>query len=88
MRPWWLQLGRYARPHVRGLSLVTCLMLLGVALNVLKPWPLKLIVDHALTGEALPDVVTWISDLPGAATTSGLLAWLAGGTVLLFLRPE
>jgi ATP-binding cassette subfamily B protein/subfamily B ATP-binding cassette protein MsbA len=57
----------------------------GVALEVLKPWPLKLIVDHVLTSDPLPDAVTWLNVLPGSASPTALLGWLAGATVLLFL---
>ena len=71
MRLWWWQLARYARPHWRGLLLVMLLMFVGVFLDVLKPWPLKLLVDNVLRGQSLSDAVSWITALPvGASPTA------------------
>jgi ATP-binding cassette, subfamily B, bacterial len=85
MRAWWLQLTRYARPHARGLSAVIALMLLGTAFDVLKPWPMKLLVDYVLARRPVPRGAAWIAALPGGTESAGLLAWCAGGTLLLFL---
>lgn len=85
MNRWWLHLVGYARPYWRGLAGVLLMMLAGMGLSLLSPWPLKLIVDYALTGESLPSPVAWISTLPGAGTATGLLAWLAAASVGLFL---
>jgi len=85
---WWLRLASYALPHWRGLSSVMSLMLIGVGLDVLKPWPLKLIVDYVLTNQPLPNSVAWIETLPSGVSTSWLLGWLAGSTILLFLARE
>jgi ATP-binding cassette subfamily B protein/subfamily B ATP-binding cassette protein MsbA len=63
-------------------------MLVGVGLNVLKPWPLKLIVDYVLIGQPLPDGVIWLRSLPGGESRQQLLTWLAGGTIALFLATE
>jgi ATP-binding cassette subfamily B protein/subfamily B ATP-binding cassette protein MsbA len=67
---------------------MTAMLLLGVGLEVLRPWPLKLIVDDVLKGRPLPQSVRWIGQLPGAQSPHGLLAWLAAGTVLLFLAAQ
>jgi ATP-binding cassette, subfamily B, bacterial len=85
MRHWWLRLVHYARPHSSGLLLVVLLMLIGVGFDLLKPWPLSLIVDYVLTDRPLPSSVAWIASLPGGATPSGQTAWLAAGILLLFL---
>jgi len=85
MKLWWLRLGVYAQPQWHGLLFVTLMMLLGVVLDVLKPWPLKLIVDYVLTGQSLPDAVSWINLLPGSARPTVLLGWLAIATIMLFL---
>ena len=85
MNRWWLQLARYARPHLRGLVLILVLLLIGTGLVLLMPWPLKLIVDNVLAGKPLPPAVAWITALPGAGTSAGLLAWLAAATVGIFL---
>jgi ATP-binding cassette subfamily B protein len=85
VKPWWLRLSRYAIPHWRGLSFSAVLMLAGVGLDVLKPWPMKLLVDHALTGQPLPRAAAWILWLPGQGSPGALLAWLTIATILLFL---
>src|SRR5258706_6526293 len=88
MKPWWMRLLRYAPRHARGLSGIAVMLLLGIALEVLRPWPLKMIVDDVLKGKPLPEGVRWIGSLPGAQSANGLLAWLAGGTVLLFVAAQ
>ncbi len=88
MKAWWLRLGRYALPYRNGLSSILLLMLVGVGLDVLNPWPLKLIVDHVLVNQPLPAAVIWLKTLPGAESPTGLLGWLAGGTILLFLARQ
>jgi ATP-binding cassette subfamily B protein/subfamily B ATP-binding cassette protein MsbA len=84
MKPWYLRLLTYAPRHARGLVLTALLLLLGVALEVLRPWPLKVIVDDVLKGRPLPRGVAWVAALPGASTADGQLAWLAAATVILF----
>jgi ATP-binding cassette subfamily B protein/subfamily B ATP-binding cassette protein MsbA len=76
---------RHFRLPKGGLSLVGLLMLLGVFLNILKPWPLKLLVDHVLVARPLPESASWLYALPGGDSPLALLAWLAVGTTLLFL---
>jgi ATP-binding cassette subfamily B protein/subfamily B ATP-binding cassette protein MsbA len=85
VRPWWLHLLRFGRPHRRELAQVLALMLAGVAFEALRPWPLKLVVDYVLTGRPLPASTAWISHLPGADASTIVLAWLAAGTLLLFV---
>jgi len=61
-------------------------MLSKVALNVAKPWPMVLMVDHVLKNHALPAWAQQCLDLlPGAETKSGLVAWAVGGTAVVFL---
>jgi ATP-binding cassette subfamily B protein/subfamily B ATP-binding cassette protein MsbA len=81
---WWLRLGRYARPEAPALAGLLSLVLVGVVLEALTPWPLKLVVDNVLTGDPLPSAVAWIGRLPGADTPAGLLGWLAGAVLGLF----
>ena len=84
MKRSWPRLGSYTRSQGRGLAALLGLVLLGVALEALVPWPLKLIVDHVLTGAPLPELVAWMELLPAAATSAGLLAWLAFAFFLIF----
>ena len=84
-RRWWLRLARYAVPHRRDVSLTLLLTLGAVALNTLKPWPMKLVVDHVLTSSPLPRAATWIGSLPGTSTPAGMLTVLILGSVALYL---
>ncbi len=85
MKHWCLKLTRYGRSQWRGLASVAGLLCAGVLFDVLRPWPLKLIVDHVLGGKAWPAHLAWLDGLPGAHARGNLLAWLTAGTVLLFL---
>jgi ATP-binding cassette subfamily B protein len=84
MKTLW-RLMSYARPHWRGLVVVAVTMAVTVALDVLRPWPTKILVDHVLGTEpltrALGDFLAW---LPGPGSTAGLLFWACIGTVLIF----
>jgi ABC-type multidrug transport system fused ATPase/permease subunit len=73
----------YARPHWRAILLLVATMGADIGLNVLRPWPLKLVIDNVLGHHPTPHVLTQI--LPGSATAHGLLAWAAGATVAIFL---
>jgi len=85
MRPWWLRLTRYAVPQLPPLALLTFLILAEVGLNLLRPWPLKLIVDSVLARQPLPGSWAWVQSLPGGGSTTGLLGLLAFATLLTFL---
>ena len=79
-------LWRYVRPQWRGLAVVLGTMVVGIGLEVLRPWPTKLLVDQVLSRHAMPGVLgAAVSLLPGAQSTSGLLAWVCAGTVIVFL---
>jgi ATP-binding cassette subfamily B protein/subfamily B ATP-binding cassette protein MsbA len=73
---------RYAKPHWRGLLVLIGTMLANIALDLLRPWPIKLVVDNVLGSQATPGVLTV---LPGVQDKHGLLLWVAIGTVLIFL---
>jgi ATP-binding cassette subfamily B protein/subfamily B ATP-binding cassette protein MsbA len=88
MNTWWKRLLPYSRPQSRGLASVVLLALIGAALEALKPWPLKFILDHVLSDEPLPNAFTWVADLPGAASPASLIAWLAGASVAVILVIE
>jgi ATP-binding cassette subfamily B protein/subfamily B ATP-binding cassette protein MsbA len=70
---------------VPGLLVIALLSLAAVGLDLLKPWPLKLVIDSALSHAPLPPGAAWVAALPGARTPAGLLAWLSAGTLILFL---
>jgi ATP-binding cassette subfamily B protein/subfamily B ATP-binding cassette protein MsbA len=76
---------RLVVPHGRGLALIVALTFISVALDTLAPWPLKLLVDNVLADKPLPESLVWLRQLPASDSPAGLIAWLAGATVLLFL---
>jgi ATP-binding cassette subfamily B protein len=84
-RRWWRPLLIYVRPETPRLVVVGLLMLAGVFIDLLKPWPLKLIVDNVLVQTPLPEWAAGLTGLPGAGTATGQLAWLAAATVGLFI---
>ena len=60
--------------------------LLVASLTVLKPWPMKFIVDHALLGQPLPDsAVSIVGGLPGMSSPSGRLWWGVAATTAVLL---
>ena len=85
MKPWLSLSLRYGRRRGATFASILGLMILDIGFNVLMPWPLKLIVDNVLPGQPLPDAVSWVNFLPGAASAGALLTWLALATLLLFI---
>jgi ATP-binding cassette subfamily B protein/subfamily B ATP-binding cassette protein MsbA len=73
----------YAKPHWRAIVLLTATMGVDIGLELLKPWPLKLVIDNVLGHHATPHFLTQV--LPGSASPHGLLLWAAIGTVVVFL---
>ncbi len=85
MKSWWLRLGRYGLSQRRGLALIVLLIGVDVLFGLLRPWPMKLILDNVLKNEPLPEKLSWLNSLPGAPSGFALLAWLTVATVVLFL---
>ncbi len=78
----------HVRAHAGSLGGLMALGCVGVVLEALLPWPLKLIVDHVLTGAALPESMAILGQLPGADRAEGLLAWLALAVVFTFVAAQ
>ncbi|MGH7389414.1 MAG: ABC transporter ATP-binding protein [Candidatus Rokuibacteriota bacterium] len=77
---------RYVRPHRRDVLVVLGAMALTIALEVLRPWPLKILVDHVLDDHPVPPSVAAVArPLSGAGLEWGLLLVVAVATVLIFL---
>jgi ATP-binding cassette subfamily B protein/subfamily B ATP-binding cassette protein MsbA len=85
MRTFW-RLLHYVRPYRRDLLIVLVAMGVGIALDVLKPWPTKILVDQVL-GDHAPSagLARALALLPGGDTRAGLLAWVSVGTLVIFL---
>ena len=77
-----LALLRYVRPYWRALLVVLATMLAEVGLQLLRPWPLKILVDNVLGGHPIP---SGLSTVTGATTPSGLLPWVVVAEVVIFL---
>jgi ATP-binding cassette, subfamily B, bacterial len=77
-----LRLLSYARPHWRGLSLMSGAMLFDIVLNLARPWPLKLLIDNVIGHRPIPH---WVAQIPGAGTRHGLLVWVMASEVVIFL---
>jgi ATP-binding cassette subfamily B protein/subfamily B ATP-binding cassette protein MsbA len=61
-------------------------MFLKTGMELLKPLPMKLLVDNVLDQKPLPGIAARLIEiLPGAVSREGLLIWTVGATVLLFL---
>jgi ATP-binding cassette subfamily B protein len=80
---------RYYRPFLAQTIFGLCLALIGIGLNLLKPWPFKIIVDDFLrAGSAIrPDWRTWILALClaliGIQLLWGIINWI---TNYLFVK--
>jgi ATP-binding cassette, subfamily B, bacterial len=85
MRTWWIRLLSLSLPHWPSLIGIFLLMIATAALNALKPWPLKLLVDRATQGVSGGVINEWIAALPGADSVAGVVAWLAIATLFIFV---
>jgi len=71
---------QFFRPERARIAGVLALMLAGIGANLLKPWPMAVLVDSVLGSKALPTALeAWSND------KAALIAVLAGATVLLHL---
>lgn len=75
---------RYLAPHRRAAVASVVLLVLGTGLTLLGPWPLKILVDHVLESNPLPEL---LASLPEGVTGSRFaLLWftvLAGLAIAL-----
>jgi ATP-binding cassette, subfamily B, bacterial len=76
----------YAVRRWPALTGVLGCMLVKVLFDVLKPWPMKFLVDYVLKQEPMPEPVAGaVSFLPGSATPENLITWCVAVTVILFI---
>ena len=69
-----------------SLALALAAMLAKIGMDVLRPWPLKVLVDHALQQRLMPPALAQlVHALPGAGTRQGLITWCIAATVVVFL---
>jgi ATP-binding cassette, subfamily B, bacterial len=80
----WLT--RYALRRWGGLLAVLATMVAKIGLDLLKPWPMKVLVDHGLGDLPLSPALAGLAAVfPGSDTREGLIGWSIAATVLLFL---
>src|ERR671910_2967083 len=80
----WLM--RYALRRWSGLLAVVATMIAKIGLDLLKPWPMKVMVDHGLGDQPLPPALAGVAALlSGGDTREGLIGWSIAATVILFL---
>jgi ABC-type multidrug transport system fused ATPase/permease subunit len=66
----------YVSRYKAALFLAFALSFLGVAVELARPWPIKVVADYALAGHPLPPWLSPVSGyLPGAETPQGILVW-------------
>jgi ATP-binding cassette subfamily B protein/subfamily B ATP-binding cassette protein MsbA len=65
---------------------VLATMIAKIGVDLLKPWPLKVLVDYGLSGQALTAPLAALAAvLPGADSREGLITWSVNATVVLFV---
>ena len=84
------QLSRWVLGYAarRTWPLATVAITLGckIALDLLKPWPMAVLVDHVLGGKVMPGwLQKLMSHLPAAGSTNGMIAWTILVTVAIFV---
>jgi ABC-type multidrug transport system fused ATPase/permease subunit len=76
----------YFRPHLPTLGLTFVLSLLGVFVELARPWPIKIVIDYALTDHPLPPFLRTIADwLPGGGAAGAIIGWSAVAAGLIVL---
>src|SRR5262245_16484053 len=84
MTRWWARLRPILVLERASIGTALALASVGAAIDLLRPWTLKLLVDHALARAPLPRWADWLAALPGAASPGGLVVWLCASTVGFF----
>ena len=86
MKKWWFRLLPYARHEKTGVFVILLLLFAGVVVQSAYALAVvKLIIDYVLAESDLPNSISFLMLVPGAGSTTGLLAWLSAGTVILFV---
>jgi ATP-binding cassette subfamily B protein len=77
-----LRLMRYARKQGGTITALNLSVLATIGVDVLKPFPLKILIDNVLGHRHLPALLAW---LPGGHDRTILLIWAVGAEVVIFL---
>jgi ATP-binding cassette subfamily B protein/subfamily B ATP-binding cassette protein MsbA len=87
MKRWTMTLAGYGRKEPAGFAMILVLTLVGVGLAALMPWPLKIIVDHLLRNEPVPEQLERFGFLFALPVTGALIV-LVGATLVLFISNQ
>ena len=80
-----LRLLPYAAPQWPQLAVIIALSIAVAATAALQPWPLKLLVDHALGSQPLPDALQrWLAGAGIGSVAATLVAVAALATLAVF----
>jgi len=72
---------RFFKPDTNRILAVFGLMVVSIAFNVLKPWPVALLIDNVLGEKPWPDAIAGLSATLDKATQIGLIA---GGLFFIY----
>ena len=75
----------YLRPYWLLAFASVALVLVAVGASLLAPWPLKILIDHVLTGQPLPSWLSQAISLPESDRSGWLLVSVLGGLVVALL---
>jgi ABC-type multidrug transport system fused ATPase/permease subunit len=76
---------RYALANRTGWALIVATTFLSSAVGLLQPWPMQVVIDHVLGGQAMPGPLARLANLlPGANSPRGLLLWAVLAGLLFF----
>lgn len=79
-----LRLLRYLWPNWRSIVLILSTMALTIGMDVLRPWPTKVLVDQVLGHQPLPPALRAVrAVLPFSRGVDGLLLWVVLSTVAI-----
>jgi ATP-binding cassette subfamily B protein/subfamily B ATP-binding cassette protein MsbA len=77
---------RYALVDWKGWAWIIVITLLSGAFGLLQPWPMKILVDHVLSGQPMAEpLATGMQVIPGSQTPLGLLTWIVAAGLMIFL---
>jgi ATP-binding cassette subfamily B protein/subfamily B ATP-binding cassette protein MsbA len=78
---WRVSLRRW--PYLAG---VCSVLVLRVGMELLRPWPMKVIIDHALRNQQMSPRMSRLFDwLPGSNSPQNLILWCVLATILFFV---
>src|SRR5262245_40044299 len=75
-----LRLARLLRPYWKLLAVAFAAMLAAGAVELLEPWPLKVVLDHVIGSKPAP---LWLHDWTGGAHSKIELLYLAAAAVVI-----